>query len=161
MKFYRRGHGRFLALPLLISAVAVGGTVGFSTASPASSHSAATSGSPLAGAVTSTLYHQGLRISKPAARIGPHISEQAAIAVARAQPIAPYRGVGQMALARVTFYHMRPVVSGLFWVLSLRPSGNVPSNGLPGKQHRPVKVKYYFIVINASTGHFFWASIGG
>jgi hypothetical protein len=161
MKFHRPSRLRLVFFPLIIIAAAVAGTLAFGAASSAASHPPAMSRSPLAGAISSTLHSQGLEISKPAARIGPHISRQAAVAMARAQPIAPFKGVQQVALAHVTFYRMRPAVSGLFWVVSLKPSGNVPSNGMAGKHHPPVKVKYYVIVINAVTGHFYWASIGG
>lgn len=179
MKSAWSGRGRLLAFPLLISAAAVAGTLAFGSASSAASHPpaksampaasamsavsavSATSKSPLTAALSSALYGQGLEISKPAADTGQHISQQAAVAVARAQPMAPSQGVEQVALAHVTFYQMRPKVSGLFWVVSLKPSGYVPSNGLPGKRHRPVKTRYYYIVVNAVTGHVDWASIGG
>jgi hypothetical protein len=176
MKSVWSGRGRLLAFPLLISAAAVAGTLAFGSASSAASHPpakssmsaapamsamSATSKSPLTAALSSALYGQGLEISKPAADTGQHISQQAAVAVARAQPMAPSQGVEQVALAHVTFYQMRPKVSGLFWVISLKPSGYVPSNGLPGKRHRPVKTRYYYIVVNAVTGHVDWASIGG
>lgn len=164
MKFHRPGHGRFLAFPLLITAAAVAGTLAFNTASSASSASSQSPGasaSPLAGTLSSALYKQGLEFTRPAARTGPHISEQAAVAAAQAQPIAPSHGVQQAALAHVTFYRMRPAISGLFWVISLKPAGNIPSNGLPGRHPQPRKAKYYYVVINAVTGHFTWASIGG
>lgn len=154
-------RARLLALPLLISAAAVAGTLASGTASSAASHSPARADSPLPRAISSTLHSQGLEISKPAARIGPHVSEQAAVAAARTQPFAPSEGVQQVALAQITFYRMQPEVSGLYWVVALKPSGDVPSNGLPGKHLRPVKARYYVIVINAVTGHFYWAAIGG
>jgi hypothetical protein len=170
MKSAWSGRGRLLAFPLLISAAAVAGTLAFGSASSAAAHPpaksavsavSAESAGPLTAALSSALHGQGLEISKPAADTGQRISRQAAVAVARAQPMAPSAGVQQVALAHVTFYQMRPEVSGLFWVVSLKPSGYVPSNGLPGKRHRPVKARYYYIVVNAVTGHVDWASIGG
>ena len=82
------------------------------------------------------------------------------MAVALAQPIAPSNGVQQAVLAHVTYYRMRPMVSGLFWVVSLKPSGYVPLIGVPGTTHRQIKATYYVVVINAVTGRFYSATIG-
>src|SRR5262250_2566286 len=101
MKFHWPSRGRLLAFSLLVSTAAVAGTLAFSTASSAS-HTPAAPQSPLTGTISSILHSQGLEISRPVAKIGPHISEQAAVATARAQPIAPFKGVQQIALAHVT-----------------------------------------------------------
>ena len=160
MKSRQPGRLRLLLCSLFISAAAVTGALALSTASSASSHSFGSSKIALAGVTSATLRSHGLEITKPASNVGTHVTEQAAVSTALAQPIAPSRGVRQAALAHVTYAHMQPEISGLFWVVSLRPSGDVPLIGGPRTSHHEIKSTYYVIFISAATGRFYSAMIG-
>jgi hypothetical protein len=160
MKSHRPIRLRLLTFSLLIGTAALIGTLAFSAAATASSPSPGSPRPTLAGVTSSVLASHGIEISTPGTGVRAHVSRQAAVAVARAQPFMPSRGLRQALLAQVTYYRMRPKVSGLFWVVSLRPAGDIPVYGGLRKAHPRIRASYYVVFISAATGQFYSAMIG-
>lgn len=160
MKSHRPSRLRLLILPLLIGTAALIGTLAFSVAAPASSSSPGSPRPTLAGVTSPVLASQGIELSAPAPGVRAHVSRQAAVAVAQAQPFMASRGLRQALLAQVSYYRMRPKVSGLFWVVSLRPAGDIPVYGGLRKAHPRIRASYYTVFVSAATGRFYSAMIG-
>jgi hypothetical protein len=160
----RRGRRRWLAAVAgagIITAAMSASVVSLSAAS-ASPPSAAPSSIRLTGVTPRILTEYGVKLAAAPASAANNAktSEGAAVALARSQPIVQSTGVRQAVLAQVTFTSKRPAVTGLYWVVSLKPAGDVPIFGGPRTAHPKVRSTYFVVFINAATGRFYAAMVG-
>jgi hypothetical protein len=156
-------RGRQLWITAAAGIAIAGGTLlasGISSASPAGLPTGREI--PVAGVPARTLTEYGIRVSSAPAPAPESVatSRAAAVKTAESQPISASRGVRQAVLARVTFTSKRPVITGLYWVISLRPTGYLPMNGPPGFHPRKLRTAYYVVFIAATNGRFFEAILG-
>jgi hypothetical protein len=160
----RRGRLRWLAAIAGAGAItaAMWASVVSLSAASASPPSAAPSSVRLTGVTPRILAEYGVKLAAAPASAANNAktSEGAAVALARSQPMVRSTGVRQAVVAQVTFTSSRPAVTGLYWVVSLKPTGDVPIFGGPHTAHPKIRSTYFVVFINAATGRFFAAMVG-
>jgi len=151
-----------------LSAAAAATSAAVSSASASAGAPSATSPSPapaslsLASVPDHVLAEYSIKLAAPPSSLAATATtgRGEAIKTAEAQPISAWTKVRQAVLARVTFSARSPAGTGLYWVVSLQPHGDVPIFGGPHKAHPKIPSSYYVIFIDAHSGTFYTAIIG-